>query len=225
MKKLIFAVALMAMSQTAFSQTTKAATSVTSQTGYEKIMAEKIAKLYPSQNSAEITALSNDFARIAAKETKRWEPNYYAALAVLQNGRMAMQSGKNDTLDATADEAQKYVDAAKAVSPDNAELYILEKMIHRYRMIVNPVARFMTEGAAAEEALSKAEKLDPGNPRITLLRAEDAYYTPEQFGGSKTQAMELFRKAKEQFKNYKPKNSLSPNWGEAEADYFLSQAK
>ncbi len=39
------------------------------------------------------------------------------------------------------------------------------------------------------------KKLDPENPRITIMEAEDLYFTPEQFGGSKTKGIELFKKA------------------------------
>ncbi|MBC7555877.1 MAG: hypothetical protein H7195_02830, partial [Chryseobacterium sp.] len=68
-----------------------------------------------------------------------------------------------------------------------------------------------------------AEKMDPENPRITLLKAEDTYYTPEQFGGSKEKGIELFKKAQAQFAVYKSTSALSPSWGKAEVDYFLSQ--
>ena len=56
-------------------------------------------------------------------------------------------------------------------------------------------------------------------------QAEDLYFTPEQFGGSKEKGIELFKKALDQFKTYKLKSSLDPNWGQGEASYFVSQAK
>ena len=70
--------------------------------------------------------------------------------------------------------------------------------------------------------MEKAEKADPTNPRISLLKAEDTYFTPEQFGGSKTKGLELFQKSLDQFKVYKPKSTLDPNWGKGEAEYFLA---
>ena len=89
--------------------------------------------------------------------------------------------------------------------------------------MVNPQARFMSEGMLAADALSKAGKIDPENPRISLLQAEDTYYTPEQFGGSKEKGLELFQKSLDQFKVYKPKTALDPNWGKGEAEYFLAK--
>ncbi len=133
-----------------------------------------------------------------------------------------MREGKMTELDAIAAEAQKSLDLASGLSKDNAEILILQKMIHGLKMMVDPMSRFMTEGKLAAEALGKAEKLDPQNPRISLLKAEDTYFTPEQYGGSKTKGLELFQKSVDQFKVYQLKSSIDPNWGKVEAEYFLA---
>ena len=193
------------------------------QTAYEKAMTEKIGKVESHLSADEFTALANDFTRIGDKEKTQWLPYYYAAFASIQKGRMAMQSGKTAELDPIADEAQKSLDKASELSKDNAEILILQKMIHGLKMMVNPQQRFMSEVMLAADALSKAEKLDAENPRITLMKAEDTYFTPEQFGGSKSRGLELFKKSLDQFKVYKAKSSLDPKWGKGEAEYFLAQ--
>ena len=195
------------------------------QTAYEKAMTDKVAKVQQSRNEEELTAFANDFARIGLKENKEWLPNYYAAFALIQKGRLQMQTGNVSELDAIAAEAQKYIDLSEAISPGNVEITILKKMVHSLKMMVDTQARFMTEGALAAGFLAEAEKMDPQNPRITLLKAEDTYYTPEQFGGSKVKGMELFKKAQAQFAVYKSPTALSPTWGKEEADYFVSQAR
>ena len=194
------------------------------QTAYEKTMTEKVAKVQQSQNPEELATLSNDFARIGLKETNEWLPNYYAAFAEIQKGRLLMQQNKLSELDAIAAEAQKFIDLAEKNSPNNVEITILKKMVHSLKMMVNPQVRFMSEGALAAKHLAEAEKMDPENPRITLLKAEDTYFTPEQFGGSKERGLELFKKAKAQFAGYKSPTAFSPSWGKEEADYFVSQA-
>ncbi|AZI21775.1 hypothetical protein EIH07_01315 [Chryseobacterium taklimakanense] len=193
------------------------------QTKYETAMTEKVAKIEQHLKTDEIQTLSNDFTRIGNAEKTQWLPYYYAAFAQIQKGRILMREQKLSELDAVASEAQKSLDKAMELSKDIAELFILQKMIHNLKMMVNPMERYMTEGALGAENLAKAEKLDPANPRITLLKAEDSYFTPEQFGGSKSQGLELFRKALEQFKIYKTGSPLHPNWGKAEAEYFLAQ--
>ena len=210
MKKLLFAMCLMT-GIIAFSQT-----------AYDKVMTEKIASIEKHQTADEFTALANDFKRIGDKEKTQWLPYYYAAFSTIQKGRMAMREGKLSDLDPIATEAQKFLDFAMDLSKDNAENLILQKMIHGLKMMVDPQARFMSEGMLAADALSKAEKIDAGNPRITLMKAEDTYFTPEQFGGSKARGLELFQKSLDQFKIYKTKSALDPSWGKGEAEYFLA---
>ncbi len=193
-----------------------------SQTAYDKVMTEKIASIEKHQTADEFTALANDFKRIGDKEKTQWLPYYYAAFSTIQKGRMAMREGKVADLDPIAAEAQKSLDLAMDLNKDNAENLILQKMIHGLKMMVDPQARFMSEGMLAADALSKAEKIDAGNPRITLMKAEDTYFTPEQFGGSKARGLELFQKSLDQFKIYKTKSALDPNWGKGEAEYFLA---
>ena len=195
---------------------------VIAQTSFEKAMTEKVAQVEQQKTSDEFTALANDFKRIGDKEKTQWLPYYYAAFSTIQKGRLAMRDGKMAELDAIATEAQKSLDLATNLNKDNAENLILQKMIHSLKMMVDPQSRFMSEGMLAKEALEKAEKADPTYPRISLLKAEDTYFTPEQFGGSKTKGLELFQKSLDQFKVYKPKSTLDPNWGKGEAEYFLA---
>lgn len=212
MKKLILTFSLSLLGFTAFAQT-----------AYDKAMTEKIGKIMDHKTLEEFTAMANDFDRIGTKENTQWLPYYYAAFATIQKGRLMMKTGKTAELDPVAAQADQYIAKAEALSPNNAEIYILKKITSGLRMMVDPMSRYMQESPIAQGALAKAKELDPENPRITVLLAEDAYFTPEQFGGSKTKGIELFNKSLEQFKLYKPKTALAPNWGKEEAEYFLSQ--
>lgn len=211
MKKLILSFALSMFSLTAFAQSQ-----------YEKVMTEKIAKIEACKTPEDFNALANDFQRIADKEKGKWQPSYYAAFSHIQKGRVLMRENKMSELDAVADQAQKFVDQAEEADKNNSEIYLLQKMIYSLKMMVNPMERYMTFGTKADETLKKAEQLNPQNPRVTLIKAEDVYFTPEQFGGSKKKGMELFQSALEKFNSFKPKTSLDPNWGKSEAEYFLS---
>lgn len=214
MKKYLLTFALSMMSFMAFAQA-----------DYEKIMSDKIAKLETTRSTDELQALANDFERIGKKETKQWLPPYYAAFAYLQKGRMQMQSGKMSELSINADIADKYLDQAEAIAgKDNSEIHLLRKMAYSLRMMENPAERYMTDGMKAMEELKKAETLDPNNPRVALIKAEDTYFTPEQYGGSKEKGLEQFKAALVKFNAFKPKTALDPNWGKAEAEYFLSGA-
>jgi len=212
MKKHLLSLALIMISLITFAQS-----------NYEKIMKEKIAKIETSKTPEDFQVLANDFQRIAEKETTKWQPNYYAAFAYIQKGRALMSEGKVQDLDAVSDQAQKFIDAAESLEKSNSEIHLLQKMVYSLKMMVNPQQRYMTFGTKAQEELKTAEKLDPNNPRVTLIQAEDTYFTPEQYGGSKTKGLELFKSALEKYNSFKPKTELDPNWGESEAEYFINQ--
>ena len=91
-------------------------------------MTEKITTVEGQKTAGEYTALANDFDRIATKESNNWLPYYYAAFATIQKGRLLMQSRKTVELYAVVADAEKYIAKAEALSPDNAELFILKKM-------------------------------------------------------------------------------------------------
>lgn len=211
MKKLILSFTLSMLSLTAFAQTQ-----------YEKVMTEKIAKIETCKTPEDFQTLANDFQRIADKEKNRWQPNYYAAFSYIQKGRVLMREGKTQELDAVSELAQKYIDAAENTEKQNSEVHLLQKMAYSLKMMVNPQERYMIFGMKAQEELNAAEKLNPDNPRMLLIKAEDTYFTPEQYGGSKAKGIELFKKAMEKFNSYKPKTDLDPNWGRGEAEYFIS---
>ncbi|MGG7439756.1 hypothetical protein [Chryseobacterium arthrosphaerae] len=212
MKKYFLSFALALVSLTAFAQT-----------DYEKIMKDKIAKIETCKTPEDFQALANDFQRIGSKESSQWLPPYYAALAQIQKGRVMMRNGNMQDLDGVAAQAEKYLGTAQSLAgADNAEIRLLKKMAYSLRMMVSPQQRYMTDGARAAEELNIAEKLDPANPRIALIKAEDIYFTPEQYGGSKTKGLEMFKDAVAKFNAYKPKTVLDPNWGRGEAEYFIS---
>lgn len=193
------------------------------QSKYEKAMTPNIAKIENHLTLNEFDELANSFTRIGDAEKKEWLPYYYAAFSKIQKGRLLMREQKVKELDAVADDAQVSLDRAKEIAGEEAELYILQKMIHGLRLMVNPMERYMSEGSRAAEALANAEKLDPENPRIMLLKAEDLYFTPEQFGGSKDRGLALFQEALTKYEVYKTKSAVFPNWGKSEAEYFLKQ--
>lgn len=191
------------------------------QNSYEKVMKEKIDRIENAKSADGLQVLANDFERIAEKEKDRWQPNYYAAFAYIQKGRALMRENKLGELDALTDQAQKYIDAATGIEKENSEIHLLQKMVYSLKMMVNPQERYMTFGMKAQEELNKAEKLNPENPRVLLIKAEDTYFTPEQYGGSKVKGMEQFKKALEKFNTFKPKTALDPDWGKSEAEYFI----
>jgi hypothetical protein len=182
-----------------------------------------------TRNVDALKALSNTFERIGDAEKVQWLPYYYAALAQVNAG-YSLSNGKMDgsltvVLDPIADKAEALLNKAEALNKQNSEVYAVRKMILSLRMMGDPMNRYMQFGPQAAQALAMARKLDPANPRVDLLEGQDKFYTPEQFGGSKTEAKKLFESALQKYEASKPASNIDPAWGRGTTQYFLSQVK
>lgn len=195
---------------------------------YVSAMQPRIAVLDTTRNSATLQDLSNSFERIATAEKDQWLPYYYAALAQTNFGYSKLEGGMSGdpaVIDPIAEKAETLLNEAEKRSPNNSEIFVVRKMIASLRMLVDPQNRYMTYGPAAQQALETAKKLNPDNPRVYLLEAQDKYFTPEQFGGSKDEAKKLFDTSLQKYDTFKPENGLVPNWGKPVVQYFLGQYK
>lgn len=197
---------------------------------YMKAMESKVSMIDSTRTADGWKDLANSFERIADAEKTQWLPYYYAAFCNVQAGNMSLPMdgsfGDNSSItDPYAEKAEKLLSKAEELGKPNAETYCVQKMIASLRMMGNAMARYMTEGPKAQAALDKAKEADVNNPRIYILEAQDKYFTPEQFGGSKDEAKVLFEKAKSLLDVAKPENSIVPNWGRAQVAYFLSLYK
>lgn len=170
-----------------------------------------------------LTQLANSFERIANAEKTQWLPYYYAALCNINKANMLYTANQLDQIDPLMDKAEPMLNKAEELEKNNADIFCLKKMFNTGKMMADPMNRFMTFGAAAAEALEAAKSIDPENPRIYLLEGIDKYYTPEQWGGSKTEAKKLFEEAKKKFETSKPASSIHPSWGLSQVKYFLTQ--
>lgn len=218
MKKAFLFVMAAAMVATGFAQSEK----------YTMAMEAKVAAFDTTRNADALKDLGNNFERIAEAEKTQWLPYYYAALAYVNSGYFltgGQMGGMTQTLDPIADKADQLITKAEALSKDNSEIYVVKKMIATLRMMGDPMSRYMQYGPQAQEALATAKKLNPENPRVYLLEGQDKYYTPEQFGGSKTEAKALFELALTKYEASKPASSIDPKWGRGTTQYFLSQIK
>ena len=174
--------------------------------------------------------LGNTFQRIADAEKTQWLPYYYSAMSHVMvgynigtaNGGMG---GFADKTDPEADQAEQLLNKAEELGKVNSEILCMRKMIATLRMMADPMNRYQTQGAMAAEALEKAKGLNPDNPRVYILEGQDKFFTPEQYGGSKTEAKTLFEEAMKKFETFKPESTIHPNWGKGQVVYFLSQLK
>jgi len=217
MKKfLLSATVLVALFSSAMAQSEK----------YVKAMQDRIVAVDTTHGTQNLLDLSAAFERIADAEKTQWQPYYYAALTQVDAALMMnMQKAGASKTDPMADKAEALLGKAEALAKDNSEIFVVKKMIANLRMMADPMNRYMTYGPQGAQALEMAKSLNPTNPRVTLLEAEDKFFTPEQFGGSKSEAKRLFEDALKKYEAFKPATSLDPVWGKPTVQYFLNQIK
>lgn len=200
------------------------ATSVNAQSEkYIKAMEALVPGVDSTRSPEGMLELANAFERIANAEKTQWLPHYYAALCLVNLANTHYAGGQLDKIDPLMDRAEPLLMKAEELEKNNAEVFCLKKMFNTGKMMADPMNRYMTYGPVAAEALEKARSLDPSNPRVDLLEGIDKFYTPEQFGGSKTEGKKLFEAAARKFETFKPASSIHPSWGVYQVRYFLSQ--
>jgi hypothetical protein len=196
---------------------------------FVKAMEPKVAAVDTTRNSEALIDLANSFERIGDAEKTQWLPYYYAALCQVNagytQGGTNVMSGNAAKTDPFAAKAEGLLNKAEALSKDNSEIFVVRKMIASLRMMGDPMNRYMTYGPEATAALETAKKLNPENPRVYMLEGQDKFFTPEQFGGSKTEAKSLFETAMKKFETAKPESSIHPGWGLPATKYFHAQCE
>ena len=197
---------------------------------FVKAMEAKVPAVDTTISVQGLTDLANSFERIAVAEKNQWLPYYYAAFCNATAGLMIGSGGdimvaKADKTDPYADKADMQIKKAEELVKNNSEIYVVKKMIATLRMMGDVMSRAQTYMPEAQAMLDEAKKLNPDNPRVYVLEAQDKFYTPEQFGGSKEEAKVLFEKAQKLYEAFKPETSIHPSWGKNQVAYFLSQYK
>lgn len=211
MKTLFIILALVTLSFTGFSNET-----------YQKDMSQSIEKLFQIKTVPEYVEIANQFERISGIEKTEWLPLYYASFAYIM---ISFQEPENAKKDQYLDQAQKYLDQAMVLEPNESELHLLQGFLYPSRITVDPMNRGMSLMPEMNKSLDKALELNPDNPRVYYLRATMAFHTPEAYGGGAAIALPLYQVADEKFKIFMPKTSISPNWGKESNDTELKKAQ
>lgn len=189
-------------------------------TDYEQAMSENIKKMYTAQSMDELSAVANQFERIAAKEKDQWLPSYYQAYAYVLM-LFLDHNISNDEKSPILDKAQTVLDDLEKSFDKESEIYALQGMV--YQMRISDEGSAYEYSMKAGKALSTATKLNPENPRAHYLMGCNIFYTPEQFGGGPAKAKSILEKAQYLFKTNKAENNLLPDWGEEHCTYMLGQ--
>ncbi|TPN85162.1 hypothetical protein [Aquimarina algicola] len=179
---------------------------VNSQTAYEKGMTKAFA-LWGEQKTDESINL---FERIAKAEKENWLPYYYAAqVHIITSFRIK----GIDAVEPKLKKAQEYLNEAKTLSKNNAEILVLEAMLNTSYVAHDPAVYGPTLSAKVEELYQKAKAIEPKNPRATLYHAEWQMGGAKYWGKDPKAFCPEIEKAILYFENDKHDTPFYPKWG------------
>lgn len=223
MKKLLFALALVAATGTAFAQTTPApvAAATAAPASYAEMMAATIAAIASTGDAAELGALASKMERAATVAPADWLPRYYQAYALTLNAFQSQENG--DAKDKALDRAEATLAQARRLKGDESELLTLQALIYQARLRIAPMERGQQYAEQVEAAVAQAKRLNPANPRAYLVAANNVYYTPAEYGGGPAAARPLYDQAQAKFAAFRPASALAPGWGQRQLLDRLAQ--
>jgi hypothetical protein len=168
------------------------------------------------------TEASAMFERIAAAEKNSWLPNYYVALV---NTTSAFQTKDKEQISLLLDKAQNALDVELIKTPNNAELLVMQAMIHTAWIVYDPMTNGQKLSGTVMELYGKAEAIAPENPRAVFGKAEFEI-GGAKFWGTDTKPMcAQIEKAIGLFATFKPETPFSPKWGLERAEAALKNCK
>jgi|GEM_PF-973900 len=186
-------------------------TAAQAQGQYQKAMNALVVQIDTTKGELANLTLANSFARIAEVEKTNWLPYYYASYCTALEAVGPADVAKVDLL---CEQAEKYLDQADLLSPKNSEVYCLRSLISLAKIRVNQMARGMSGILQAQAALETANTYDQENPRVYFMMGQQAFNTPEAFGGSKANALRYFEKTLALLDAQKDREStIDVHWG------------
>ena len=161
-------------------------------------------------NQIETAVASLDVKKL--KSISKDMSGYDLALAKYRTSLSANLTKQEELAGDALDESMEILEELNDLQPDNVEVKALLAQVYGYKIALSPI-KGMYYGPKAQSMLAEAEKLDPNNPRVLLVKGISAANTPPMFGGDKDEAMKAFEQAIEQ---YEEDQYSDYHWGYAE---------
>ncbi len=169
-------------------------------------------------NQGETEEASALFQRIAAAEDDSWLPNYYVALV---NTTAAFRTKDYEQVNQYLSRAQQALDKELARNPENAELLVVQAMIHTAWIAYDPMSYGQTLSGKVMQLYGKAEILSPDNPRVILNKAQFEIGSARFFGSDVKPICAQLARSIDLFDNFKPESQFHPKWGKGQATELL----
>jgi hypothetical protein len=164
------------------------------------------------------TEASAMFERIAAAEKTSWLPNYYVSLI---NTTTAFGTNDKEQIDLLLTKAQNALDVELIKTPNNAELLVVQAMIHTAWIAFDPMTNGQKLSGTVMELYAKAQNVAPENPRVIFGKAEFEIGAAKFWGTDTKPMCTQIEKAIGLFATFKPETPFSPKWGLERAEAAL----
>ncbi len=181
------------------------------QSKYDKGM-QKAFELWGSNKPFEAV---NMFERIATAEQDNWLPYYYIAQI---NVIKSFGERDKEKLSLQLDKAKENLAIAESISPNNAELMIIEALMHTAWIVYDGQTYGMTLGPKIGQLYGKAMAIAPNNPRVVFSKAENDMGTAKFFGQDPSVYCKDVAKSLELFTTFKAESDYHPQWGKDRAE-------
>jgi len=173
------------------------------QTKYETGM-QKAFDYWTSNNPWEA---ANLFERIAQAEPENWLPPFYVAqINIIES----FNEKDRDKMVLQLNKARDFVNDAKALSKENADLLVLEAQLLTAWVVYDGQQYGMKYSAKITELYNKAKQLAPENPMVVLGKAEWEMGSAKYFGQDTKPYCEDVNKAIQLFATFKPASAFHP---------------
>tara|TARA_R110000850_G_scaffold277086_1_gene422281 strand:- start:6594 stop:7214 length:621 start_codon:yes stop_codon:yes gene_type:complete len=189
-----------------------------SQGNYEQGM-QKAFELWESGNNNEAAA---QFERIASAEKSNWLPNYYVAMVNTTTAFGVNDAKKKEQL---LSKAQQALDNAMDIDPNNAEILVMQAMIHTAWIAADPMTNGQKLSGTVMQLYGKASALAPENPRVVLSKAQFEMGSAQFFGTDTAPICKEVEKSLQLFDTFKPETPFHPQWGKDQAENTLKSCK
>lgn len=179
---------------------------------------EEAVTLFNQSDNAQAKVL---FQNEVAQETDNWLPYYYLSLL---NASEALEN-RNDLekMKTLLESAQEYQDKINSLQPNNAEVLIIQALIHTGWIVHNPLINGQRLSVDIEFLFQKAKEIAPNNPRVVLQKALYDLGKAQYFGQDVSPYCNELQNAIELFATFKPESEWHPNWGLAIAESRINE--
>lgn len=188
------------------------------QTAYENAMNSTMNKWENAKSPEELVAVSNQFKRISAKETEKWEPLYYSILVRTLN---AFAQSKDEAFKALEEIASDYENLI--LLADNDETKVLKGLFLTVKVAKDPMTYGATLSPIIMKTYNEALAMNPNNPRALLNLAEYEMGGAKFWGKNPKDYCPKIEKSVELFKA-EEKDGFVPRWGLERAEQVLTES-